>query len=294
MTTLAGLNRFARVITTKRSGKCHFCEAATTADVDVAAVNGSGKWVAICNTCATSIGTQVAGVCISIERKAEGHAVNVVLPDPDAIMAAIQGGASEAAAYDILVKLLAVRDAIGEQVVSGDPMLAKLDNVAGNAAATPRDRDFAASLAAGLRRYGKLTERQEPHAIRLVEKYGGDGGAVTVSHVDPSTLDVGLYTVGDDIWWVREGRKSGNTYAMRLASEPVEGSKLDWEYVKGGLRILAGLNASKDDGTVAARLGHVAHHCCFCGIPLTDDGDNRSVKVGYGPVCAQRYALPWG
>lgn len=31
--------------------------------------------------------------------------------------------------------------------------------------------------------------------------------------------------------------------------------------------------------------------CCFCGRFLTDP---RSVTVGYGPVCADRFALPWG
>ena len=31
--------------------------------------------------------------------------------------------------------------------------------------------------------------------------------------------------------------------------------------------------------------------CCFCSRKLTDP---RSVTSGYGPVCAKRYALPWG
>lgn len=31
--------------------------------------------------------------------------------------------------------------------------------------------------------------------------------------------------------------------------------------------------------------------CCFCALELTDP---RSVGVGYGPICAGRYGLPWG
>jgi hypothetical protein len=32
-------------------------------------------------------------------------------------------------------------------------------------------------------------------------------------------------------------------------------------------------------------------NCSFCGIELSDP---RSVEVGYGPICAERYGLPWG
>ena len=46
-----------------------------------------------------------------------------------------------------------------------------------------------------------------------------------------------------------------------------------------------------DPAKVAARHGHLTGSCCFCGQGLTDA---RSTSVGYGPVCAQRYELPWG
>lgn len=32
-------------------------------------------------------------------------------------------------------------------------------------------------------------------------------------------------------------------------------------------------------------------NCCFCGLALTDP---RSIAVGYGPICAEKYGLPWG
>lgn len=41
----------------------------------------------------------------------------------------------------------------------------------------------------------------------------------------------------------------------------------------------------------AAKHGHITGNCCFCDRPLTDE---RSTSVGYGPVCAKKWSLPWG
>jgi hypothetical protein len=43
-------------------------------------------------------------------------------------------------------------------------------------------------------------------------------------------------------------------------------------------------------GTVAAE-GRLSGHCCFCMSELTDP---RSTEVGYGPICASHYGMPWG
>lgn len=42
---------------------------------------------------------------------------------------------------------------------------------------------------------------------------------------------------------------------------------------------------------VAAEYGHETGNCSFCSKELTD---NRSLSVGYGPVCADKFGLPWG
>lgn len=47
---------------------------------------------------------------------------------------------------------------------------------------------------------------------------------------------------------------------------------------------------AQDPGKVAAAYGHKTGHCCFCRLALDDP---RSLKVGYGPVCAKNYHLPW-
>jgi len=41
----------------------------------------------------------------------------------------------------------------------------------------------------------------------------------------------------------------------------------------------------------AASYGKLTGSCCFCGLTLTDA---RSTSVGYGPVCASHFGLPWG
>lgn len=48
---------------------------------------------------------------------------------------------------------------------------------------------------------------------------------------------------------------------------------------------------AKDPAGVARSHGHLTHHCCFCNIELTDP---RSQLVGYGPICADHFGLPWG
>ena len=110
-------------------------------------------------------------------------------------------------------------------------------------------------------------------------------------------LAPGLYILGPEgewasYWRVTIGRGSGRTYAMRLVSEPREGEKLDWEYVKGGLRdVRRGRPATAEE---IASLGVQSHFCCFCSTELTDDRTGHSIDRGYGPICANKYGLPWG
>lgn len=48
---------------------------------------------------------------------------------------------------------------------------------------------------------------------------------------------------------------------------------------------------ASDPAGVAAEFGHLTGHCCFCSLTLKDE---RSVSVGYGPVCAEKFGVPWG
>jgi hypothetical protein len=56
--------------------------------------------------------------------------------------------------------------------------------------------------------------------------------------------------------------------------------------------IVAALKEFNDDPTAtAAAYGQRTGNCCFCARTLSTV---ESTSVGYGPVCAERYALPWG
>lgn len=49
-----------------------------------------------------------------------------------------------------------------------------------------------------------------------------------------------------------------------------------------------------DPASVAAEHGRLTGRCCFCNHALGEGEDRRSVEVGYGPVCADHFGLPWG
>lgn len=56
--------------------------------------------------------------------------------------------------------------------------------------------------------------------------------------------------------------------------------------------IVAALGAFAADPVAQAALyGHETGCCCFCARELTD---KRSIAVGYGPICADHFGLPWG
>jgi hypothetical protein len=56
--------------------------------------------------------------------------------------------------------------------------------------------------------------------------------------------------------------------------------------------ILEALQTFAADPVKAAfAYGQETGSCCFCARELTDP---RSVTVGYGPICADRFGLPWG
>jgi Family of unknown function (DUF6011) len=48
---------------------------------------------------------------------------------------------------------------------------------------------------------------------------------------------------------------------------------------------------AEDPARAALAYGQASGSCCFCARELTDP---RSVTAGYGPICADRFGLPWG
>lgn len=93
-------------------------------------------------------------------------------------------------------------------------------------------------------------------------------------------LTEGVYSLHGGTYKVVEGRNG--LYAKVWENE-------EWVYAPGVVRSLT--PAHKISAEEAARFGHLTGACVFCSRKLTDE---RSVSVGYGPVCAERVGLPWG
>lgn len=134
-----------------------------------------------------------------------------------------------------------------------------------------QDARFALSLLSQYDERGSLSERQWPHVERLAA-----GPAPTVD------LDEGVYVLDDGTMITVYRTKRGF-----LAGKVWDGSS--WAYETGAQRRAgAGRKITADE---AAAFGHATGCCVYCARDLTDD---RSVEVGYGPVCAAKHDLPWG
>lgn len=106
-----------------------------------------------------------------------------------------------------------------------------------------------------------------------------DGGEVALSLAGAQSKNPGFVYVRLDGTYVGKISPAGEFFTYNL--DP------DLKAPLGNL--LAGLAA--DPAGVAAAYGKLTGNCCFCSRALTDE---RSTSVGYGPVCAGHYNLPWG
>lgn len=88
---------------------------------------------------------------------------------------------------------------------------------------------------------------------------------------------------------VTDGRPFGeSTWFGRI--DPATGSFFASRQADAGVRsILVALAA--DPAAVAGQHGIATGECCFCARALST---RESRSVGYGPICAERYGLPWG
>ena len=130
-----------------------------------------------------------------------------------------------------------------------------------------RDRAFASDLVRAFRQRGDLSERQWPWVDRLTEK-------ATAPKVDPP--EPGLYLVDETIV------KVYLTQNRRLATKVLQGRS--FRYAPGWLNKVRPEHRLTEDQ--ARAFGKQHGFCCACARDLDDD---RSLAVGYGPVCASNY-----
>lgn len=110
---------------------------------------------------------------------------------------------------------------------------------------------------------------------------GTDQNQIRLSIAGPKSRHCGSIMVTD-------GRPYGsNRYYGAIARDGsmIPGRDLTTEVKRELIEL-----ASNPEGK-AAEFGRLTGHCCFCNAVLTDE---RSVSVGYGPVCAKHFGLQWG
>lgn len=182
----------------------------------------------------------------------------------------------------------------------------------------PQSDTFARDLLKSFDRYHRLTEKQAPWVDRKVEQYTQprpatqalDANVLGLFTLFQRASDAGLRfpkirietNAGQYLVLARCGERSRYEGQVQITDGGPFGNSLYFGRIdtKGALqpgkdlnhdvRAMIGKLASNPAET-AAIYGRKTGQCCFCNRAL-DDG--RSIEVGYGPVCAEKYGLPWG
>ena len=108
------------------------------------------------------------------------------------------------------------------------------------------------------------------------------GDCSSVPAPAPVQVTEGLYMAADGtivlVYCTRNGRLAGKVKTFR-----------SFRYQQGAVNLAA--TGHPLTAQEAAQYGLTHGNCVACAHDLTDD---RSLTVGYGPVCAKRYGWPWG
>ena len=182
---------------------------------------------------------------------------------------------------------------------------------------TPRDRTFATSLLDQWAQRGSLSDKQMHWVGVLIERGTSEPKPKPTTISLPKILEVFGNTEGrlkyPKLWLDTDGvvirlSKAGGNARFPGSINVTNGVRYgdpdskfygrihtDGNFEPGRdhtadvSRVLVRFNDNPTD--FATTYGHKTGNCCFCGRQLTDP---RSVGVGYGPVCADNWGLPWG
>lgn len=181
-----------------------------------------------------------------------------------------------------------------------------------------RDRDFAGDLLTNFRRWGSLSDKQMHWVDTLTQRATAPKAApVAAVTVDVQRIQelfdraaqklrrvkVGLQDAeGNPVVFARAGQQSKYAGQVLLTDgKPfgqnkfygridVDGKFYPTRYA-GPTVVALVTEFAADPEAVAGRYGRLTGACCFCAHGLKDD---RSLEVGYGPICADRFGLNWG
>jgi uncharacterized protein DUF6011 len=190
---------------------------------------------------------------------------------------------------------------------------------AGFSKLAPADQPFAASLIAQATTpgkkplsdkqwywVGKLAERAgaakpAPEAVKVAGTFAGVLAlfATASAHLKRPRIAL-MLSDGTDVRLSLAGAASSNPGYVYVRVGGEYAGKVspagDFQPFKLAPNVLAALRdllgeLAADPAGVASAYGKLTGACCFCSIALTDE---RSTSVGYGPICAGHYGLPWG
>lgn len=180
-----------------------------------------------------------------------------------------------------------------------------------------KDRDFAISLLSSAQRYGQPTVKQahwlavlldratSPQPVRETVNVGDLSGVIALFDRARKHLQhpaIRLQTEAGTVRLSVAGERARVPGSINVASD---GSFEDRDWYgrvhrdgryEPSRQAPAGVEKhlrrfAADPAGVAAEHGRLTGHCAFCNRALDDE---RSTAVGYGPICAGNYGLPWG
>ena len=163
--------------------------------------------------------------------------------------------------------------------------------IARNAAQAPRQTAHVGDLS-GLMALFDIAKQhlKYPKILMLV-----DGLGLRISVAGPAAKVPGSLNVTSATNNGEEGREWYGRVLRNGTYEPTRAANGRTDKIAQALRELASdpaRAAYRYSKATARPVGdQLIGNCCFCGQTLTD---NRSLAVGYGPICADHFGLPWG
>jgi hypothetical protein len=180
------------------------------------------------------------------------------------------------------------------------------------------DKNFAQSLIDGFTRYNRLSDKQLYWVDVLTKRANGDAKPMASTEVvkvveiknlfakasnSLKRMKIRLKTkLNQNVVFTIAGERSKYAGQVMITDGGPFGDnkyfgKIDMEgnLLKTGQcddNVLSLIKEFADNpAETAGKYGRLTGNCCFCMRGLDDE---RSVSVGYGPVCAGHYGLPWG
>lgn len=179
-----------------------------------------------------------------------------------------------------------------------------------------RDRDFAGDLLSNFRRWGRLSEKQMQWVDTLTQRAAAPAPApaqqVNVQKIQElfttaaqrlRRIKVALQAAsGQRVVFTRAGAMSKYAGQIMITDGAPFGQNKFFGRIDENGDFYATRSADADirnlvtefannPAETAGKYGRLTGGCSFCSHKLDD---NRSLEVGYGPVCAKRFGLVWG